>query len=435
MTDQILVIGAGAAGLMTARALSKAGMKVTIIEARDRAGGRVFTTHPQDFSMRIEAGAEFIHGDLPFTLRLLQEAGLKYHSAKGEIWSVRKKQLHQQQDFIEGHEILIKNLKALKQDISVKEFLDKNFAESKHEQLRSSITGYVEGYDLADPGKASAMELRNEWLREDETEQYRIENGYGTLIDYLKNQCEQQGCVFHFNCIARQIHWKENEVELKTADQKIYTSNKVVITVPLGVWQGRVSTMARIDFFPAITGKQQAASAMGFGEVIKVILEFNEPFWENQNIVGKRKMKNLGFLFSDAEIPTWWTQLPSHIPILTGWFGGPRVKPFIHLNDEGILQLVMDCLTKIFLVEHAVLIEKLKARSVFNWSADVFTGGGYSYSSLNSQEYKRILSAPVANTLFFAGEALAEGCESGTVEAAFSSGANVAGKILGKASK
>ena len=99
------------------------------------------------------------------------------------------------------------------------------------------------------------------------------------------------------------------------------------------------------------------------------------------------------------------------------------------------MQLVMDCLTKIFLVEHAVLIEKLKAWSVFNWSADVFTGGGYSYSSLNSQEYKRILSAPVANTLFFAGEALAEGCESGTVEAAFSSGANVAGKILGKASK
>ena len=65
MEDQIadvLVLGAGVAGLAAAQELSQAGLRVIVIEARDRLGGRIFTQHVPGHPLPIELGAEFIHG-------------------------------------------------------------------------------------------------------------------------------------------------------------------------------------------------------------------------------------------------------------------------------------------------------------------------------------------------------------------------------------
>jgi len=85
----ILIVGAGAAGLMAAFTLSKAGKKVIVLEARDRIGGRIHTLHDDLFFKHAELGAEFVHGNLPITMQLLHEAGIAYISGEGEMWQHR----------------------------------------------------------------------------------------------------------------------------------------------------------------------------------------------------------------------------------------------------------------------------------------------------------------------------------------------------------
>ena len=88
--ENIIVVGAGAAGLIAARELGRAGKKVTILEARDRCGGRIHPLPSAEFGYPAEGGAEFVHGKAPMTRRLLGEAGLSTLRIKGARWSVEK---------------------------------------------------------------------------------------------------------------------------------------------------------------------------------------------------------------------------------------------------------------------------------------------------------------------------------------------------------
>src|ERR1700704_585086 len=81
--DRIVIIGAGAAGLMAARELGRAGRKVTVLEARDRCGGRIHPLPAAEFGYSAEGGAEFVHGEAPVTHSLLREAGLEVSPIKG----------------------------------------------------------------------------------------------------------------------------------------------------------------------------------------------------------------------------------------------------------------------------------------------------------------------------------------------------------------
>ena len=159
MQDEIIVIGAGAAGLMVARKLSREGKRVRVVEGRDRIGGRILTTEENGFSMRIEAGAEFIHGNLSETLRLLEEAGLTYHETSGAIYNAMQPDVHKQNDFVEHQKLFAKKLSEVKEEMSVADFLHLYFKDEKYISLRQSIKAYVQGYDLADLDCASTFSL------------------------------------------------------------------------------------------------------------------------------------------------------------------------------------------------------------------------------------------------------------------------------------
>src|SRR5215211_5729193 len=100
MQADTLIIGAGAAGLAAAYELSLVNKKLIVLEARDRAGGRIHSIKDDRFKQVVEAGAEFIHGRLPVTLRLLEKAGIKYHRAKGKMWEVEDGQITKSNEFI-----------------------------------------------------------------------------------------------------------------------------------------------------------------------------------------------------------------------------------------------------------------------------------------------------------------------------------------------
>lgn len=420
MSSSILVIGAGAAGLMAAKELSARGHFVTILEARERAGGRIHTIHSASFSIPIEAGAEFVHGKLPVTLQLLEEAGIGYQPVEGKMIQVNKGHWQRTNNFVEGWDILMEQMQALKEDMTVRTFLEQHFGDIRYDELRRSVQSFAEGYDGADINKASVFALKSEWAKEEE-EQYHTQGGYGLLVDYLVRICVQQHVALHTNTIVKHIRWQQGKIEAETSDGRLFLADKVVITIPLGVWQQQPAQSA-IAFTPAIQQQQQAFAEIGFSAVIKVSLEFRQPFWQEYE-------KELGFLFSEEIMPTWWTQLPHPAPVLTGWINGPQAASFTHISKEKILQYALYSLAGIFGLPVVFLERELVASQITDWGIDPFAGGAYSWDMLPSKKARQFLRQPVADTLFFAGEALYEGPHPGTVEAALVNGKEVADLI------
>jgi monoamine oxidase len=154
-----IVIGAGASGLMAALELALAGRKVAVLEASDRAGGRIHTVTGSGGSAPIERGAEFIHGDLPLTLSLLRKAGVDVTKVDGSVWQSHGGRLEESEDFIEDPELIPRACAGLTEDIPVSEFLAERLSGEEYAVLRTSLLHYVQGYYAADPGRASAQAL------------------------------------------------------------------------------------------------------------------------------------------------------------------------------------------------------------------------------------------------------------------------------------
>src|SRR6476620_8900151 len=104
----VIVIGAGASGLMAAWELAQAGRSVAILEAMGRIGGCVHTIVDSSFDLPVELGAEFIHGDLELTQALLKKAGITSYEMEGQLWQKHEGELQQQEDFVEDYRALKK---------------------------------------------------------------------------------------------------------------------------------------------------------------------------------------------------------------------------------------------------------------------------------------------------------------------------------------
>lgn len=419
----VIIIGAGAAGLMAAKELSAAGRSICILEARNRIGGRIHTITDERFSYPVEAGAEFIHGKLEHTFRLIKEAKLDLYSIKGNIYQVINAEWKKENEFFQRAEELEKALAELKEDMPLKEFLSKYFPGVKNSKFRKAVTQFAEGYDAADTSRFSSLAFKKEMEEEDDND-YRLKKGYTPLMQYLWNECEAKGTVLRLDTIVKEISWNKQPVQAKT-NNGIYKAKQVVITVPLGIWQARKESNGSISFIPELNEKKAAAKQLGFGGVIKVIVQFDEVFW-------KEKAKNIGFILSDKSIPTWWAQEPDKHPMLSGWVAGPASKKMQQLSNEAIMQKAISSLAAIFQMRTTELKKKIVAWHVFNWLNDPFSRGAYGWQAVNSNLHRHELQKPVANRLFFAGEALYHGSEMGTVEAALASGVIVSKEVIAR---
>ncbi|RAW03196.1 flavin monoamine oxidase family protein [Pseudochryseolinea flava] len=419
----IIIVGAGAAGLSAARTLGKT-KKVLVLEARDRIGGRIHTVHDKTFSVPIEYGAEFIHGDLPVTKSLLEEASIKSRKGEGKVWNVYAGKLSEGEFYTEGWDDMLAKLKALQEDISINEFLQRYFNDEKYKDLRESVVQFVSGYDAADPEKASALSLRDEWLAEEDLTGYHPEGGYGGLINFLYDECLKQNVTFKLNQEVVAITWKKGEGMVMLSDGSFFEGRRVLITVPPAVLKAKP-----IIFSPDIPQQLDAIQKIETGGVIKFVVEFKEAYWEKDDY-RFRTMNNLHFLFSDAEIPTWWTQKPKDVPLLTGWLAGPVLKE-IDRSPEALLARCQRSLMYLLNCSKAALVSHIRGIKIIDWSNDPLAGGAYAYRSVEGNKTLKILSQPIQDTIYFAGEAYYDGPAMGTVEAAFQSSELVARNING----
>ena len=425
--QDVIIIGAGAAGLMAANEISKKGKSVMILEGRNRIGGRMHTINNTSFSFRVEAGAEFVHGELTNTIKILKEANINHEIVSGESWQLHEGKIKRSEQF-EYWDELLKKLKNLEQDEPIAQFLDKNFNDKKYSVLKKTVIQFVEGYDAADTTKASSKVLYKEWNNEDDEHQYRIKDGYIKLAEHLSDQCKKNGVEIELNAIVKEIHWKENECKIITSNGKKYKSSKVICTVPISILQRNEDDKAYIKFIPSIDEKINSAKQIGFGGVIKIVLEFKNAFWED--MLTSNQMKNVGFIFSEAFVPTWWSQLPYNKKMLTGWIAGPKALSLKEANDDEILDHAINSLQEIFNCPIDLIKKNIKASLITNWHKDPFSLGAYSYATLETAQARKILKNPVNNTIFFGGEALFEGPQSATVEGALQNGKDTAQALL-----
>ncbi len=427
----IIIIGAGAAGLAAGRELSKAGKKVLLLEAQNRIGGRIHTITVPGFSIYLEAGAEFIHGEMPVTQSLLNEAGIPYFKTEGNYYNIRNGKFLGPEDNDSDFSILYKKAASLKDDLPFAEFLHQYLNEDKYKIIRDTAQRFAEGYDIADIKKVSTFALLEEWKDFGQSESYRIKGGHIKLAEFLSNKIKKRGGEIILSTIVKEIRWKKNNVEVIDNNRNIFSAAKVLITVPLGILQSKTTEKAYITFSPSLPEKLNAAKSIGYGTVIKVFLEFKNAFWESSknNI---RSTPKLGMLISDTLFNAWWTQLPDKTPLLTGWLAGPKAEQNKNKSEDEIKQLAFDSLSYIFNTNRTFLEKNLIAKKVVNWQNDPYSLGAYSYATVNSTEAKKIITEQVDGTIFFAGEALSDGINMATLEEALNNGIKTAKGILSK---
>ena len=421
MKTDVIIIGAGASGLMAARELGKAGKKVIILEARDRIGGRIWPLDEKEWGYPAQAGGEFVHGKAPVTRSLVKEAGLTYvNGSDYEVWSVRDGEPVKTEWDMPDEEILHEKLRELKEDMPLSDFFAKYLSEPRYENLRDQAMRMVEAYDAADRNKISTFALRNEWLGGEEWESGHIKEGYGALLDFLAVECKKNGGEIYLGETAQSIAMTDEGASVQCASGQEYSGDKVLITLP-------VPLVSSIDFKPAIPEKLEAFSNIGFGGAMKLLLKFKDRWWLNAR---SKDFSKMGFMLAREDFMSWWTQYPLEEPLLVGWAAGPVTEKLKNLSPEEALELGLKTLSNIFAVDVEFLKQQLVKFAWANWPNDPLARGGYSYSVPGSEEAYVELRKPVAGKIFFAGEALYTGNETATVEGALGSGKEVAEKIL-----
>jgi monoamine oxidase len=416
-----LIIGAGVAGLAAARELSRAGLKVIILEARERIGGRV-NTHYDPWP--IELGAEFVHGKPPETLEIAMRAHLKLQQVPNVHWHLHNGVLTKSKEFWSKVEAVMDEMSHYSgSDQSFAEFLDHYKRKTHVEDIDTIATLYVEGFHAAHSDRISVQGLNktNKAAEEIEDEkQFRIENGYAAIVQSLHDDAVAAGATFHLNTIVEEVNWQRNQVEVLTSLAK-FTARKLIVTLPLTLLQSSGEQAARVRFTPALSETVNAANRLAMGQVAKVVMRFRDPFWE----------EDLTFIHSPVEsLPTWWTQFSVRAPLLVGWAGGTRAERLSLDSDDALLEHAFESLSHIFRTSKAFLEQSLVEFYTHNWHRDPFSAGAYSYIPVGGLDAQAQLARPLDDTLFFAGEATNTEGHHGTVHGAIATGLRAAREVM-----
>jgi monoamine oxidase len=311
-------------------------------------------------------------------------------------------------------------LPAEEPDESFQYYLDRT---STEDDVKQQALRYVEGFHAADPSLISARSLRRDSEAEEAIEgdhQYRLASGYESLVQAVAGRIDRKLCDIVLNTRVHEIVWRQGQVVVRAATAE-YVAPRAIITLPLGVLKSN-----SVVFSPALREKQNAMSFLEMGPVIRVSLCFQEKFWECD-----REMADLSFLFTnDRQFPTWWTSNPLPYPILTGWAAGPNARTHAGRSQDEIVRSAVRSLARIMTITEPDLRSQMTGSFTHDWQADPFSFGAYSYAAVGGMDAAAKLAEPVANTLYFAGEATNGDGYNGTVHGAIATGLRAAKELL-----
>lgn len=434
----VVVVGAGVAGLAAARRLTEAGATTAVLEARGRIGGRIHTVRDDRTPIPIELGAEFVHGAAPELVEIARQRNLVICDIHGERWSAERGKLKPFEDdeFWTQLERVMRRLDAGRTpDRSFQEFLDGKPGGASLVRQRRLAGEYVQGFHAADLSRVSERALADGGAPDDEEDQRqaRILDGYDRVPLAL---VESVGGV-RLAHVVREIAWEPGAVEVRYVragnGTSVISARAAIITVPLGVLQQEHGPSA-IAFTPDVSDTRRAANQLAMGTVARVVLLFRDPFWSAQAMkrkTGGRSLAELSFLHSsDDDVPTWWTAGPVRAATLVGWAGGPKAARLVARGPAEVEARAVAAIGRLVGMRRQRVESLVEGCWHHDWSADPFTLGAYSYALVGGSTAAKRLARPVARTLFFAGEAADSQGRTGTVHGAIGTGYRAATSVL-----
>jgi monoamine oxidase len=432
LSSDVVILGAGAAGLAAAASLSRAGLRVIVLEARERLGGRVATIHDPVTGVPLELGAEFVHGEPESLRKLARRARVSVRPCNDThalTWKGR---------FGDGEEsfgFMDALASAEPPDRPVAEVLRERARAERWPPLQVAMArAYVEGFYAANPDTASAVAIARMESAAEElggTTPSRVMEGYDrVLLALARPLLERPGTVF-FNTVAEEVRWAAGEVRVRVRARHgvplgQVRARRAVVTLPLGVLRARPPEPGAVRFVPRLPEKEQAWGRLEMGALVKVLLRFRTAFWSEREDTGR-----FGFFHGPSlPVPTWWTLSPRESRHLVGWAGGPGAEALSGLSGEAVLMRAVESLARIFRLPRQALHELLESWQVQDWQREPFTRGGYAVIPSGAMDAVEALATPVGDTLFFAGEATNTEGEEGTVHGAIATGERAAREVL-----
>lgn len=428
----LIIVGAGAAGLAAAAEIAPSGRSALVLEARDRIGGRVWTLDVAGLPVPVELGAEFIHGRPEATFSLLRKAGIPALERTGDGWYTERGKLEPTGNIVAEIRKAMKKIGIPRRDVSFETFLERDLG-GMSARARAFARRRVEGYDAADPARASARAILEEWAGEDDAtaaSHYRPRGGYGALLQSLAGTLDGTPVRVKLQSVVHAARWKRGAVVVEgTSRGKPFsaTAARAIVTLPLGVLQLPAGAPGAVRFTPALEPKRRALGGLVPSPVIKVVLHFRTAFWETLD--RGRYADAVFFRALDAPFPSFWTALPARVPTLTAWAGGPKAGRLSGLAARDVIRHAERSLESVF-GKRARVESRLEAAWLHDWQQDPFARGAYSYVAVGGSGARKALAAPIADTLFFAGEAADYEGEHGTVAGALRSGTRAARRIM-----
>lgn len=419
---RVVVIGAGLAGLAAASELQAQGCRVIVLEARDRVGGRVWTSD-RWADIPLDLGASWIHGvkgnpltDLADKIKAKRistryASSIIYHTDGKPFDDRAEKRLD---DLRTRLLAAIENTQEREQDVSVSQAVSKVYREFAGAFEETRWIDFIVNSELEQEYSGSAASLSAHWY--DHTEEFGGDDalfaqGFGVIAEFLSRGLDiRQGQVVH------KIQWGSSPARVVTQDFE-YEADQVVVTLPLGVLKA-----GKVAFVPDLPArKKEAISKLGVGVLNKCYLRFEEPFWP----------KGVDWLEYVSAKPGEWTQWVSFWrtakqPVLLGFNAADRGMEIESLSDEAIVASAMQTLKTIY----GERIPEPIGFQTTRWAADPFARGAYSFNAIGSTPgMRKTLAAPLDGKLFFAGEAT-HAAYFGTAHGAYLSGLAAAKKVL-----
>jgi polyamine oxidase len=419
---RVVVIGAGVSGLAAARALHAAGAKVTVLEARERVGGRIHTD--RSFGIPVELGAQYIQGTRAGdgtpnpAWTMAKDQGWKAvpysMDAAAALRDGRGVDVDRLGKLLEAFEAFVEAGKAGSADsVGVARALytkEARLGARQAEELRAIVEGTV-GLEYAGDVNEVSIEGINR-SRGFSGENYMLAGGFDQVAKRLAEGLpdvrlgEVVSAVDHGEAVCK-----------VTTNRGVHEADRTVCTLPLGVLKA-----ASVRFNPPLPAdKVRAITRTGMGHLGKVILEFPQRFWPNGAnwILAIRNAAPWGVVFSDLAV----VHPGRHV--LTMWHSGSLAREREDLDDDALVKVALAEMRR---AAGRSIPDPTRA-AISRWGKDRFSLGAYSFPRVGTREGDRaLLARPIGNRVFFAGEATS--IYLGTVAGAILSGRREAGKVM-----
>ncbi|KAM0945229.1 putative oxidoreductase [Dioscorea sansibarensis] len=421
----VIVVGGGISGIAAARALSNASFNVTLLESRDRLGGRVHTDYSLGFP--VDMGASWLHGvcNENSLAPLIRHLGLRLYRTSGdnsvlydhdlESYTLFDNNGHQvpQELVIEVGLIFERILKETKkvrdehiEDMSILRAI--SIVLDRHPELRREglahevLQWYICRMEAWFAADVDTISLKN-WDQE-----HVLTGGHGLMVQgyYPLINALAKDLDIRLNHRVTKILQNGSKVIVTVENGTSFIANAVIITVPLGVLQANL-----IEFEPSLPDwKLSALSDIGVGNENKIALRFDTVFWPNVEV--------LGIVAPTSYACGYFLNLhkATGYPVLVYMVAGRFAYGIEKLSDEEAAKFAMAELKKM-LPNATEPVGYLVSR----WGTDPNSLGSYSCDLVGKPAdlYERF-RAPVDN-IYFAGEATSLD-HSGSVHGAYSSG-------------